>query len=60
MAHDANGGALLTLSYIGAQRISPNYNVMGVAKAALKARSDIWRSISAARISGSTRCRPAR
>ena len=32
-----NGGALLTLSYIGAQRITPNYNVMGVAKAALEA-----------------------
>lgn len=31
-----NGGALLTLSYIGAQRIAPNYNVMGVAKAALE------------------------
>lgn len=31
-----NGGALLTLSYIGAQRITPNYNVMGVAKAALE------------------------
>ena len=31
-----DGGALLTLSYIGAQRISPNYNVMGVAKAALE------------------------
>ena len=33
----AGGGALLTLSYIGAQRITPNYNVMGVAKAALEA-----------------------
>ena len=33
----AHGGALLTLSYIGAQRITPNYNVMGVAKAALEA-----------------------
>ena len=32
-----DGGALVTLSYIGAQRISPNYNVMGVAKAALEA-----------------------
>jgi len=32
-----DGGALLTLSYIGAQRITPNYNVMGVAKAALEA-----------------------
>ena len=31
------GGSLLTLSYIGAQRITPNYNVMGVAKAALEA-----------------------
>ena len=32
-----DGGSLVTLSYIGAQRISPNYNVMGVAKAALEA-----------------------
>ena len=29
-------GALLTLSYLGAQRTLPNYNVMGVAKAALE------------------------
>ena len=33
----AHGGALLTLSYLGAQRVMPNYNVMGVAKAALEA-----------------------
>src|SRR6201985_3912533 len=32
-----NGGSLVTLSYLGAQRVMPNYNVMGVAKAALKA-----------------------
>ncbi len=32
-----DGGSLLTLSYLGAQRITPNYNVMGVAKAALEA-----------------------
>ena len=32
-----NGGALLTLSYMGAIRVIPNYNVMGVAKAALEA-----------------------
>lgn len=32
-----NGGSALTLSYIGAQRVIPNYNVMGVAKAALEA-----------------------
>ena len=31
------GGAILTLSYLGAQRVMPNYNVMGVAKAALEA-----------------------
>jgi enoyl-[acyl-carrier protein] reductase I len=30
------GGAIVTLSYIGAQRVTPNYNVMGVAKAALE------------------------
>ena len=32
-----NGGSLLTLSYHGAQRVMPHYNVMGVAKAALEA-----------------------
>jgi len=32
-----NGGALVTLSYGGASRVMPNYNVMGVAKAALEA-----------------------
>lgn len=32
-----NGGACLTLSYLGAERYIPNYNVMGVAKAALEA-----------------------
>jgi enoyl-[acyl-carrier protein] reductase I len=31
------GGALLTLTYNGSMRVSPNYNVMGVAKAALEA-----------------------
>ena len=31
------GGAMLTLSYLGASRVMPNYNVMGVAKAALEA-----------------------
>ena len=31
------GGSLLTLTYLGAQRVLPNYNVMGVAKAALEA-----------------------
>jgi enoyl-[acyl-carrier protein] reductase I len=32
-----SGGALLTLSYLGAERVMPHYNVMGVAKAALEA-----------------------
>lgn len=31
------GGALLTLTYDGSQRVMPSYNVMGVAKAALEA-----------------------
>ncbi|MEO1550563.1 MAG: SDR family oxidoreductase [Pseudomonadota bacterium] len=31
-----NGGSLITLSYMGSQRAMPNYNVMGVAKAALE------------------------
>ncbi len=30
------GGGLLTLTYLGATRVMPNYNVMGVAKAALE------------------------
>lgn len=33
----ANGGNLLTLTYSGAERVMPHYNVMGVAKAALEA-----------------------
>ncbi|MCP1336435.1 enoyl-ACP reductase FabI [Futiania mangrovi] len=32
-----DGGALITLTYLGAERVMPNYNVMGVAKAALEA-----------------------
>ncbi|MCL3883556.1 enoyl-ACP reductase FabI [Marivita sp. GX14005] len=32
-----NGGAALTMTYYGAERIMPHYNVMGVAKAALEA-----------------------
>ena len=32
-----DGGSLLTLSYLGAERVMPHYNVMGVAKAALEA-----------------------
>jgi enoyl-[acyl-carrier protein] reductase I len=32
-----NGGSMLTLSYLGAERTMPHYNVMGIAKAALEA-----------------------
>jgi enoyl-[acyl-carrier protein] reductase I len=33
----SEGGSLLTLTYLGAERVTPHYNVMGVAKAALEA-----------------------
>lgn len=32
-----NGGSMLTMTYYGAEKVTPNYNVMGVAKAALEA-----------------------
>ena len=32
-----DGGSMITLSYLGSDRVMPNYNVMGVAKAALEA-----------------------
>ena len=31
------GGSIVTLTYLGSTRVFPNYNVMGVAKAALEA-----------------------
>ena len=33
---DEGGGSIVTLSYLGGERVVPNYNVMGVAKAALE------------------------
>ena len=33
----SSGGSIITLSYYGAEKVVPNYNVMGVAKAALEA-----------------------
>ena len=33
----ADGGSVVTLTYLGAERVVPHYNVMGVAKAALEA-----------------------
>jgi enoyl-[acyl-carrier protein] reductase I len=35
--HLRSGGALLTMTYYGAEKVSPHYNVMGIAKAALEA-----------------------
>jgi enoyl-[acyl-carrier protein] reductase I len=32
-----SGGSLLTMTYYGSEKVAPNYNVMGVAKAALEA-----------------------
>jgi enoyl-[acyl-carrier protein] reductase I len=32
-----DGGSIVTMSYYGAEKVAPNYNVMGVAKAALEA-----------------------
>lgn len=34
---EGRGGSIVTLSYYGAEKVVPNYNVMGVAKAALEA-----------------------
>lgn len=36
MANDEKGGAIITLTYGGSNRVTPFYNVMGVAKAALE------------------------
>ena len=32
-----NGGSIMAMTYFGAEKVTPNYNVMGVAKAALEA-----------------------
>jgi len=36
LPHLANGASLLTLTYLGSERLMPSYNVMGVCKAALE------------------------
>ena len=38
-------GSIVTLSYLGGQRVVQNYNVMGVAKAALESSFVIWQQI---------------
>ncbi|MHB8482706.1 MAG: enoyl-ACP reductase FabI [Nitrospiria bacterium] len=37
MMKSASGGSIITLSYFGAEKVIPHYNVMGVAKSALEA-----------------------
>ena len=55
-----NGGAMLTLTYNGGERAMPNYNVMGVAKAALEASVRYLAADFGAQASASTRFRPVR
>jgi enoyl-[acyl-carrier protein] reductase I len=37
LPHMSNGGSVITLTYLGGQRVCSNYKIMGVAKAALEA-----------------------
>lgn len=37
LMNNAKGGSIITLSYLGAEQVIPNYNMMGVSKAALEA-----------------------
>lgn len=53
-------GAIVTLTYLGSERVLPNYNIMGVAKAALEARYVMPRLIWDSRKSASMRFPPAR
>ena len=49
-----HGGALLTLSYYGAEKVIPHYNVMGVAKAALETASSTSTTSTPTSSTGST------
>ena len=44
------GGGIVTMTYFGAEKVVPKYNVMGVAKAALEAACGTWRAIWAQKI----------
>src|SRR3954471_8960688 len=54
------GASILTLTYYGAEKVVPNYNVMGVAKAALEACVRYLAADSDRPASGSTRSRRVR
>src|SRR5271163_395041 len=45
-----NGGAIMTLTYLGSTRVVKNYNVMGVAKAALEAEVRYLAELGASKI----------
>jgi len=49
---EGRNGALLTLTYLGAERAVPSYNTMGLAKASLEASVRYWRRASARAASG--------
>ena len=55
-----NGGSLLTLTYYGAEKVMPHYNVMGVAKAALEASLRYLAVDLGPKASASTPSRPGR
>ena len=55
-----NGGSMLTLTYYGAEKWMPHYNVMGVAKAALEASVRYLAADLGEKGSESTPSRPAR
>ena len=55
-----NGGSMLTLTYYGAEKWMPHYNVMGVAKAALEASVRYLAADLGSRTSASTRSPPGR
>ncbi len=50
-----DGGSLLTLTYYGAERVMPHYNVMGIAKAALEASVRYLAATGSSPICASTR-----
>lgn len=54
------GGSIMTMTYLGAERAMKNYNVMGVAKAALEAAYVIWPTTSASSTFASMRFPPDR
>ena len=55
-----DGGTMFAMSYVGANRVVANYNVMGPVKAALEAALPLPRLRAGPQASASTRSRPAR